>query len=233
MSNYIGAIGKKINATVVLDNIHEFEGFVRGSTSYIYTMKDSDGNVIVWKTSSMLAINTVNGEDVDTDFIRKGDTMTITGTVKEHSEYRGTPQTVLTRCKYSLVSHTPTKAEIDAKEAEQQRESLADGDVVIEMPYRQYKSHYSDCETVAGSYNDYDGHERATIKVIIRKGRMKNSGVRWQHFKCYECTADDGAKVTYRAVSEENAIKRATKEHPSRKGWTCTRSYTYRNGYSW
>jgi hypothetical protein len=28
-----------------------------------------------------------------------GDTVTITGTVKEHGEYKGVPQTVLTRCK--------------------------------------------------------------------------------------------------------------------------------------
>ena len=83
------------------------------------------------------------------------------------------------------------------------------------MTYSRYKKHYSDCETVRGSYDK----STKTIAVIIPAGRMKKSGVRGEHFHAYEIYCmDKGRKcyIVYRAVSLENALKqhkRACKEN--------------------
>ena len=94
------------------------------------------------------------------------------------------------------------------------------------MKYRQYKKHYADCETVAGSYDDGGGHYEATIDVIIRNGRLKASGVRGKFYRGYQMQNESGEMVTYRAVSEENALRRANKEYPDHE-WECVKIYDY------
>ena len=227
MSEYIGAVGQKVSAEVTLINEFEYHNPYYHTTNYTYIMKDTEGNVLVWKTTSSLGFNYINGNGHERyDVIRKGDKMMISGKVKEHSEYKGTKQTVLTRCKFSLIAHKPDEV---AMKREQQIQSLAEGDEIWEMPYKQYKEHYSDCETVSGSFNDHDGKDVATIKVIIRAGRLKKSGVRGQHYKGFEFTTDTGSKVCYRAISEETARKRMKKEFPDRNTavWECTQIYNY------
>jgi hypothetical protein len=85
------------------------------------------------------------------------------------------------------------------------------------MPYRQYKEHYSDCETVIDSYEDRNGNK--VIKVIIREGRLKNSGVRGKHFSGYEVEFKDEngkkARCTFRAVCEDNVMKQWKKLFPN------------------
>ena len=227
MSEYIGSIGSKVSAEVQLVNKFEYTDYkfsYYGTTHYTYIMKDAEGNILVWKTTSVLM--TWDEAKQDNDVISKGDTMLISGKVKEHSEYKGIKQTVLTRCKFSLVAHAPDPVEV---KREQQMQSLEDGDFIWKMPYRQYKEHYSDCETVAGSFDDYEGKHHATIEVIIRKGRLKNSGVRGEHFKGFLFQSPDRKNGTvYRAVCEENAQKRLLKDHPDRADWECTKIYDYR-----
>lgn len=224
MSKHIGTVGAKITVEVTLVNVYEFTSFsfsYRGESNYIYTMKDADGNVIVWKTTSIMAVP-ADGDGWQR--IDKGDVIRITGKVKEHGEYKGTQQTVLTRCKYELIKTAPvklTKEEIEAQKRKEQLESLADDDFIWRMPYKQYKEHYADCETVVGSYDYAD----SSIEVIIRAGRLKNSGVRGRHFFGYQFRTDDGALVCYRAVSEENARKQMRKEHPNSENWECTRIF--------
>jgi len=60
-------------------------------TVYVYKFVDQDGNVYTWKTSKWIS------DDCDTK-------LTITGTVKEHKEYRGVLQTEVTRCKIARVA---------------------------------------------------------------------------------------------------------------------------------
>lgn len=222
MSEYVGTIGKRITAEVVLVSDYSYEsrfGY-QTQTHYIYTMKDADGNVFVWKTTSVL-VNWDYADNNKNECVRKGDTMQITGTIKEHSEYKGTKQTILTRCKFSLISHKPDEAEIKAQE---QASTITENDLVWEMPYKQYKEHYADCETIIGSYN----HELHTIKVIIREGRLKNNGVRGKHFSGYEFTSNEGEKRCYRAVSEETARKQLIKEGLHSENWKCTKIYNYK-----
>ena len=89
----------------------------------------------------------------------------------------------------------------------------------MRMFYRQYKQHYSDCETVPGSYDSIN----KSIEVIVPEGRMKPSGVRGRHFHGYQLWFKDASGdckyCTYRAVSLDNAMKqhiRTCKE----EGWT-------------
>lgn len=238
MEDYIGTIGDRITADVKMVSIFEYQDYkfsYYGATRYIYTMRDDAGNVLVYKSGAYLAIKTGDkdrwGNPVETG-IRRGDKISISGMVKDHSEYKGTKQTVLQRVRVkALIERQPTKQELEDKKREEQIASLADGDFRWRMPYKQYKEHYSDCEILAGSFDDgCDSHGRkiaeTTVEVIIRDGRLKNSGVRGKHFYGFEFRTDNGGLVCYRAVSEENARKRMLKDYPESGSWECNHIYT-------
>ena len=204
-----------------------YSGF-RDETVSIYKMVDDEGKVYVWKTTGHLMKETVLGKpedeerEVETYFPRKGDVFIIRATVKGESEYKGEPQTEINRVVVKEIVSKYQETVIEAK-AEKQKQSLEEGDRIVEMFYRTYKQHYADCETVEGSYDD----DFRTIKVIVREGRMKPSGVRGEHLKGYELVNEEGERTTYRAVNEENALKRAHKEHPNHT-WECVHIYDYR-----
>lgn len=90
ISQHVGEVGDKIELDVVLDHSAWFEiPAFRGwgtETMHIYTFRNAHGDALVWKTSKGMDIE--NGEAVH-----------IKGAIKEHSEYDGEKQTVLTRCK--------------------------------------------------------------------------------------------------------------------------------------
>lgn len=238
----------RIKVEVTMQNIYRYEAPAYGygyETRYIYTMQDAEGTVYVWKTTSILfeKVETDGNDYVKMDsngtkyiwnLINKGDKLVITASVKGQGEYKGQPQTELTRVK--VVERTfkaKTWEEITAeKEAEkearkqEQKDSVKDGDMVWKMPYKQYKEHYSDCETVIDSFERVRGN--AVIEVIIREGRLKASGVRGKHFKGFEITFTENGKpgrTCYSAVCEENALKRAEKDFPEATGFECVRVY--------
>lgn len=246
--------GTRIEAVVEMMGIYSFErmAYTHGTElCYIYNMQGEDGTVYVWKTTSVMGIelpaadpkhaNFYNkkGEPVDFARISKGDKVVIIGTVKGLSEYKGQPQTVLTRVRVKeRVFRAETweerqeriKAEKAAR-AQEQVDSLSGEDFIWRMPYKQYKEHYSDCETVEGSYSEGRVCGKRwiyvvpTIEVIIREGRLKNSGVRGQRYSGYRLVNQDGEQIVYRAVKEENAIRRAEKEFGGE--WTCIKVYEY------
>lgn len=83
--------------------------------------------------------------------------------------------------------------------------------MIINMSYRQYKQHYSDCATIQGTYNA----GTKTIDVDVPEGRQKKSGVRGQRFYTYHFIAIYQGKrirLGYRAVCKENALKQHRKE---------------------
>lgn len=92
-SNHYGNVGEKVQMELELVRVGFFDTFYGSQT--VYTMKDAAGNLFVWKTTSCLE-RVENGECV---MIEKGDRFTLKGTIKEHSEYKGEKQTVLTRCR--------------------------------------------------------------------------------------------------------------------------------------
>lgn len=98
-SNYLGNVGERISVEVKLKHLVDMDYNIgwKSICQNLYVMEDKDGNVITWKTQGWLEFrDKASGESksVDTEY-----PFTITGTVKEHTEYRGVKQTVLTRCK--------------------------------------------------------------------------------------------------------------------------------------
>lgn len=224
---HIGEIGKRMKITATYKKSFEYMDYkysYYGTTHYIHTFVDADGNILVWKTTNPIECAT----DKNYGRITKGSVVEITGTIKEHSEYKGTEQTILSRCKFSLIERAKTKEELEKERAEHQIASLQEGDRIwTDMPYRQYKEHYADCETVTGSFHYSNG--TAYIDVIIREGRLKASGVRGKHYKGWEFKNEEtGGKRCYRAVSEENARKRLMKEFPNSGNWELNKVYDYR-----
>ena len=87
-SNYVGKVGDRLELTVKLTKVSSYDTHFNHVTvtNYINIFEDAYGNVYVWKTTAWFDAN------VD-------DELTLKGTVKEHSEYKGIKQTILTRCK--------------------------------------------------------------------------------------------------------------------------------------
>ena len=209
----------RITVEVTLTNEYSYTDYY-GTERNIYTMRDDEGTTYVWKTTCLLKIGEIESDDCY--IIKTGDRFTIKATVKDHSEYKGHPQTVLTRVKViNVLGKALTHEEKIELKKREQMDSLKGDDFIWTMPYKQYKEHYADCETLAGSFirPDYDVPQ---ITVIIREGRLKNSGVRGKHFRSYFFTNEEGKKSVYYAVSEENAYKRCVKENPDHE-WECTK----------
>lgn len=193
-------------------------------TVTIYKITSEDGKVYVWKTTSAMAMEIPyqgkvgchnfedrKGNPIDYVSPNKGDTVTITASIKGESEYKGEKQTKIQRVKVTEIIRK-VKPEVKKQDL-----TLAEGDEIIEMPYKQYKEHYSDCETVKGSFFRDEATGKSTIKVIIRNGRMKASGVRGQRFMNYIFNGTENGKTSTFcawAVCEENARKQLTKAFP-------------------
>ena len=85
-SKWQGEIGSRLELYLHIDRA--FEGSYqitswKSTTNYMYLMSDKEGNVYKWSTSC---------------FYKEGDDIHVRGTVKDHAEYKGIKQTVLTRC---------------------------------------------------------------------------------------------------------------------------------------
>jgi len=81
-SVHVGTVGGKLEVTVTVERVIDLEG--NYGVSHLHSLKDAAGNVYVWVTGSVRY-------DV-------GKTVTLKGTVKAHTDYKGLAQTNLTRC---------------------------------------------------------------------------------------------------------------------------------------
>lgn len=234
--------------TVTLNGVYQYTAPAFGygyETRNIYTMSSDDGVVYVWKTTAPLNIQVPytgkkgwhnfedrKGNPIDYEPINKGDRIVISATIKGESEYNWQPQTELTRVSVKeriFKAKTPEEIEAERKaeqeaSRQEQLDTLGEGDFVWKMPYKQYKEHYNDCETVVGSFEKT--RYGSTIQVIVRRGRLVPSGVRGEHYSGYEFTVD-GKTICYRAVSEDNAERRCRKDFPEAKSIECTKIYRY------
>jgi len=87
-SEYVGDVKDRLdleNLTLVFTK--SFDGYY--GVSHLHKFVDESGNIFVWFTGSVL--------------LDEGEVYSGKGTVKEHKEYNGEKQTVLTRCKLELA----------------------------------------------------------------------------------------------------------------------------------
>ncbi len=108
ISQYQGEVGQKITVDIVEYHSAMFEthfGY-RTQTNYIHIMKDANGNVYTWKTQNSMCYEILGKDGWHWIPIDEAEAFTIKGTVKDHSEYKGEKQTVLTRCKVSRKDET-------------------------------------------------------------------------------------------------------------------------------
>ena len=99
-SDFVGTVGGKVEFVAVKAKMITSFPTVYGTTR-VYKMEDASGNVFVWFSSGSVEVE---------------DGVTVRGTVKEHKEYRGAKETVLTRCKID-ASAVVAKKEEEARKA--------------------------------------------------------------------------------------------------------------------
>ena len=82
-SEFVGEIGDKIEEILTVTRAITLDGYYGTSTMHI--MEDADGDVYVWTTAAKS--------------FPEGKVVHLRGTIKDHREYKGTKQTILTRCR--------------------------------------------------------------------------------------------------------------------------------------
>lgn len=83
ISEYQGSIGDKIEVFVTVEKAIALDGYYGPSTMHI--MRDDDGNCYVWTTAA-------RSWEIGSEHL-------IAGTIKDLKQYKGTKQTILTRCR--------------------------------------------------------------------------------------------------------------------------------------
>ena len=81
-NEYLGTVGDKIELGVTVEKVLKFEGYY--GTTCMNILTDEQGNTLVWSTGRAL---------------EEGKEYKLKGAIKEHKEYKGTKQTILTRCR--------------------------------------------------------------------------------------------------------------------------------------
>lgn len=104
-SEWVAEPKKRLDITLTLVNDYVYEGcsysYYDDGTRHIYTFRDADGNCFVWKTQKVIDFYDDDAEEwTDAEVV---DTIQMKATVKEHSEYKGTKQTVITRPKIIAI----------------------------------------------------------------------------------------------------------------------------------
>ena len=100
-SSYVGQVGERIRFKVkVTDDRRAYRvlftkvvpiSWNMSSMTHVVELIDVDGNVYKWNASNLDALDSAIAEGATE--------LEVVGTVKEHSEYKGVKQTVITRCR--------------------------------------------------------------------------------------------------------------------------------------
>ena len=81
----------------MLIGVRSFETYY--GDKYVYTFSDQSNNVYVWFTSKAYIVHKCLEDSTRDEFAHPGDVVHIKATVKDNTEFQGTKQTVLTRCR--------------------------------------------------------------------------------------------------------------------------------------
>lgn len=94
LDEHVGALKERRGFVVTIKAMRSFDGMYGVKT--LVRMKDEEGRTLIWWASG------------DPDWLKEGETVEITGTIKEHGEYNGRKQTVLSR----VVEGLPKKRKV-------------------------------------------------------------------------------------------------------------------------
>ena len=83
-SEFVGQVGDKLELELTYLSQATFESTY--GTTFVHTFKDANDNVFVWKTGSPLGFEHKNSWEA----VQQGTKLSLKGTIKAHSEYRGT-----------------------------------------------------------------------------------------------------------------------------------------------
>jgi len=86
-SSFVGQSGERIERKVKFEGEHTFEKkdyFGNPQTNFIYKFRDNEGNLYVWFTTCV-------------KFLKKGESLDIRMTIKEHNNFRDEKQTIVSR----------------------------------------------------------------------------------------------------------------------------------------
>lgn len=93
VSEYMFNVGERVSTDAIFEDYFTFSTYSvysrDGEVVKVVYKFNVNGNTLVWITEKADLINNIH----------KGQKVCLTGHVREHSEYRGTKQTVMTRCK--------------------------------------------------------------------------------------------------------------------------------------
>ena len=84
-SKHIGNVGERLEFTLTLNNVFKYE--TNFGTRFIFQFIDDEYNVFIWQTYNEYEYEL-------------GEVCTFKGTIKDHGEYKGIKQTILTRCRF-------------------------------------------------------------------------------------------------------------------------------------
>lgn len=90
-------VNDRVEIDLMLINVSSFETYY--GDKYVYTFSDQNNNVYVWFTSKAYLMHRCLEDSSQDQFAHPGDVVHIKATVKDNTEFRGTKQTVLTRCR--------------------------------------------------------------------------------------------------------------------------------------
>lgn len=130
--SYFGEIGAKFEKELVFEKSFAYQndfGYY-GGTTYILLFRDDEGHVFKWSTSNgcYKSWSSISGNDGYCDY-EIGKKYLIKGSIKDHAEYKGVKQTVITRCKVlkdSYESHVFSKKEIEKILADKEVEKVSE-----------------------------------------------------------------------------------------------------------
>ena len=90
-------VNDRVEIDLMLINVSNFETYY--GNKYVYTFSDQSNNVYVWFTSKAYLMHRCLEDSSRDQFAHAGDVVRVKATVKDHTEFHGTKQTVLTRCR--------------------------------------------------------------------------------------------------------------------------------------
>src|SRR5690606_1990617 len=85
---YVGTVGEIVEVTARVTRDLELDPTQYGPVM-MYVLHTFDDRMLLWRSTSAVGF----------DSLGRGDVVRLRGKVKKHDEYRGEPQTVLTRCR--------------------------------------------------------------------------------------------------------------------------------------